>query len=61
MFKGSGGSCIAGRIETGMLQNGDKVLVQPSGEIATVKSEFYFNCHFIETLNMSSVFTLFQM
>jgi len=38
IFKGTGGLCIGGRIETGMVQAGDKVLVQPIGEIATVKS-----------------------
>jgi elongation factor 1 alpha-like protein len=38
VFKGPGGLCVAGRLETGMLQSGDKVLIQPIGEIATVKS-----------------------
>lgn len=40
IFKGtvSGGLCIAGRIETGVLAPNDKVLVCPLKEVATVKS-----------------------
>ncbi|XP_011549451.3 protein HBS1 [Plutella xylostella] len=39
IFKGTGsGFCVAGRIETGVLNKGDKVLVCPLKEIAEVKS-----------------------
>jgi len=38
VFKGLGsGFCVSGKIETGMLQTGDKVLIQPVGETATIK------------------------
>lgn len=40
VFKGQGGLCIGGRVETGMVHSGDKVMVQPVGEIVTVKSEY---------------------
>ncbi|XP_038209149.1 HBS1-like protein [Zerene cesonia] len=39
VFKGTGsGFCVAGRIETGILNKGDKVLVCPSKETAEVRS-----------------------
>uniref|UniRef100_A0A1B6IM34 Tr-type G domain-containing protein n=1 Tax=Homalodisca liturata TaxID=320908 RepID=A0A1B6IM34_9HEMI len=39
VFKGTGsGFCIAGRVETGMVQAGDKVLVQPQNVTASVKA-----------------------
>lgn len=39
VFKSSGsGFSIVGRIETGQLKVGDKVLVQPQGEITQIKS-----------------------
>lgn len=39
VFKSSGsGFSIVGRIETGQLRVGDKILVQPLGEIAQIKS-----------------------
>lgn len=42
IFKGTGsGFCIAGRIETGMLQAGDRVLVLPQNEVAQVKGKLY--------------------
>ncbi|KAG8225167.1 hypothetical protein J437_LFUL002867 [Ladona fulva] len=38
IFKGTGsGFCVSGRVETGILQAGEKVLVQPQGELALVK------------------------
>ncbi|XP_046391085.1 protein HBS1 isoform X1 [Ischnura elegans] len=38
IFKGTGsGFCVAGRVEAGTLQLGDRVLVQPQGELAQVK------------------------
>lgn len=38
VFKGMGsGFCVSGRIEAGYVQNGDKVLVMPAAEQATVK------------------------
>lgn len=38
VFKGTGsGFCVAGRVETGMVQAGDKVLVLPQNETALVK------------------------
>lgn len=43
VFKSSGsGFSIVGRIETGQLRVGDKVLVQPQGEVAQIKSEYFF-------------------
>lgn len=46
VYKSSGsGFSIVGRIETGQLKVGDKVLVQPQGETAQIKSElFLFVC-----------------
>lgn len=42
VYKSSGsGFSIVGRIETGQLRIGDKVLVQPQGEISQIKSEFF--------------------
>lgn len=39
IFKGTGsGFCVSGRVETGMVQQGDKLLVQPLNETATVKA-----------------------
>nr|WRK57540.1 Hbs1 protein [Recilia dorsalis] len=39
VFKGTGsGFCVAGRVETGMVQAGDKLLVLPQNEVATVKA-----------------------
>ncbi|CAG4921579.1 unnamed protein product [Colias eurytheme] len=51
VFKGTGsGFCVAGRIETGILNKGDKVLVCPSKETAEVRSlainEFTTNVSF---------------
>lgn len=40
VFKGQGGQSIGGRVETGMVRPGDKVMVQPVGEVVTVKSKF---------------------
>ncbi|XP_013773845.1 HBS1-like protein [Limulus polyphemus] len=38
IFKGiSSGFCVAGKIESGHLKNGDKVLVTPAGELAVIK------------------------
>lgn len=38
VFKGQGsGFCVSGRIETGVLQNADRVLVMPQGEQAQIK------------------------
>ncbi|XP_034254851.1 HBS1-like protein isoform X2 [Thrips palmi] len=38
IFKGMGaGFCVSGRVETGMVQPGDKVLVSPLGETAFIK------------------------
>lgn len=38
IFKGTGsGFCVSGRVETGMVQVGDKVLVQPQNEGAWIK------------------------
>ena len=41
IFKGPGGLCVAGRIETGMIQVGDRVSIQPLGEVATVKGSIF--------------------
>jgi len=42
VYKSSGsGFSIVGRVETGQLRVGDKVLVQPQGEIAQIKSECF--------------------
>ncbi|XP_030753765.1 HBS1-like protein [Sitophilus oryzae] len=39
VFKGTGtGFCVAGRVETGVLNTGDKVLVCPNKDLAAVKS-----------------------
>uniref|UniRef100_A0A224XJI2 Putative elongation factor 1 alpha n=1 Tax=Panstrongylus lignarius TaxID=156445 RepID=A0A224XJI2_9HEMI len=39
IYKGTGsGFCVSGRVETGMVQVGDKVLVQPQNETALVKA-----------------------
>lgn len=38
IYKGTGsGFCISGRVEAGMVQAGDKVLIQPQNEIGQVK------------------------
>lgn len=46
IFKGQGASfSIAGRIESGDVQNGDKVLVMPAQESASVKgTKHYRSC-----------------
>lgn len=42
VYKSTGsGFSIVGRVETGQLRVGDKVLVQPQGEIAQIKSEYF--------------------
>ncbi|GLH00934.1 Elongation factor 1-alpha [Gryllus bimaculatus] len=39
IFKGTGsGFCISGRVETGLVETGDKVLVQPQNEVAVIKA-----------------------
>jgi translation elongation factor EF-1alpha len=38
VFKGTGGLCVSGRVETGMVQAGDKIMIQPVGEVVNVKS-----------------------
>lgn len=44
IFKGQGsGFCITGRIETGIVRPGDKVLVLPQNEFALVKSKLKKN------------------
>jgi elongation factor 1 alpha-like protein len=41
IFKGTGsGFCVSGRVETGMVQIGDKVLVQPQNEGAVIKGKY---------------------
>jgi elongation factor 1 alpha-like protein len=41
IFKGTGsGFCVSGRVETGMVQVGDKVLVQPQNEGAVIKGVY---------------------
>lgn len=43
VYKSTGsGFSIVGRVETGQLRVGDKVLVQPQGEIAQIKSEYFY-------------------
>lgn len=38
IYKGTGsGFCVSGRVESGMVQVGDKVLVQPQNELALIK------------------------
>lgn len=44
VFKGMGaGFCVSGRVETGMVQPGDKVLVSPLGETAVIKGLNHFH------------------
>jgi elongation factor 1 alpha-like protein len=46
IFKGTGsGFCVSGRVETGMVQAGDKVLVQPQNESAVIKGMYQFDNH----------------
>jgi translation elongation factor EF-1alpha len=41
IFKGTGsGFCVSGRVETGMVQVADKVLVQPQNEGAVIKGMY---------------------
>jgi elongation factor 1 alpha-like protein len=41
IFKGTGsGFCVSGRVETGVVQVGDKVLVQPQNEGAVIKGKY---------------------
>ncbi|KAB7499441.1 HBS1-like protein [Armadillidium nasatum] len=38
VYKGQGSSmCVGGRLETGYIQNGDRLMLMPQGDIATVK------------------------
>lgn len=44
IFKSTGsssGCCLAGRMDSGMVQTGDKLLVMPLNEIANIKGSFY--------------------
>jgi elongation factor 1 alpha-like protein len=51
IFKGTGsGFCVSGRVETGSLNVGDRVMVCPSRELSNVKSLF------IEDLSQTVVF-----
>ena len=46
IFKGQGGSfSVAGRMEAGDIQNGDRVMVMPSAEYATVKGNIKYCCN----------------
>lgn len=48
VYKSAGsGFSIVGRVETGQLRVGDKVLIEPQGEIAQIKSD----------LNLYTIFT----
>jgi len=43
VYKSSGsGFSIVGRVETGHLRVGDKVMVQPQGEIVQIKSKCFY-------------------
>ena len=45
IFKSTGsssGCCLAGRVESGMIQIGDKLLLLPLNEVAHVKSKISF-------------------
>ncbi|CAG2060420.1 unnamed protein product, partial [Timema podura] len=62
IFKGTGsGFCVSGRVETGMVHAGDKVLVQPQNEAAIVKdmqnvSVGYILCDPVKSISVTSHF-----
>lgn len=42
IFKGTGTiPCLSGRVETGFINVSKKVMVQPQGEVATIKGNHY--------------------
>lgn len=42
VFKGmTGGFCLAGKIDSGFIRTGDKVIIMPAGEQGSVKSTYY--------------------
>jgi translation elongation factor EF-1alpha len=42
IFKGTGsGFCVSGRVETGVVQVADKVIVQPQNEVAVIKGKYF--------------------
>lgn len=47
VFKGPGSSvCVSGRVESGILRLGDKVMVQPCAQMASVKGLILFNINY---------------
>lgn len=42
IYKSTGsGYCVAGRVETGVILAGEKVMVQPQNEVTTVKGKIF--------------------
>lgn len=39
IYKNVGTYCVSGRIETGFMNVGNKVSIQPKGEVAVIKSK----------------------
>ena len=47
---GSSGCCLAGRLESGMIQTADKILVMPLNEVIQIKSKSFTIYHFVQPL-----------
>lgn len=60
IFKGTGsGFCVSGRVETGMVQVGDKVLVQPQNEGAIIKGKYY--SEMAQVVGLEAAWSSFQL
>lgn len=58
----SSGSCIAGRLESGMIQSGDKLLLLPLNEVITAKSNHVLKVNYeILCLTFSTIFQAIVM
>lgn len=59
IFKGMGsGFCVSGRVETGMVSAGDKVLVLPRNEVAVARSKIQKQNFLLENYTFFDTFLL---
>lgn len=59
LYKGQGSNmCVGGKLDTGYVQNGDRLLLLPPGEVVTVKGNYSPICKIQNS--SSSVVKYFQ-
>lgn len=53
--------CVGGRLETGYIQNGDRLMLMPQGDIATVKGNYVYLFKPLMNLFQRNVYLLKQV